>query len=464
MAEEGDGKHTSAWDKVAEVVIPLLVRNWFERWVGVCLAILGAVGFLYVGTHYDLTTIPLWLLAAGLGIGAVIFLGHWAITKPRQTKKGHIGVLFALLADSPDEEKRMAEDFVTTLRNCFDNPSTAARFDFIEVEKWRAAKIVDTATAQEVLLASQGQILIWGSVKVRVLDGKEYHILCAREIVLHSAVGLQESRELSTEMALIFPTQINVSRENDLIGLQITSAWLGEACQYFVAVAALMSGDLMLAQMLLEKLESSSIHAKVQGAPAVTLRNCVRTRLADVHFARLTNTHVRWRRHRRIEDLEEAHRIADVLKSYAHDPYAYHLEQAIYCFVKNRDLKGAQDHIWECRRSGDATWRISKAFLSGYEGDLDTAMTFYLKAAQRQCEGHIPVETEEFMTWVLEQEPDKAQIHFCLAYLNWKLKGDPVTARRDFQAFIDHPNAAKFPKHVAIAREFLAKQEEQLGA
>jgi hypothetical protein len=441
-------------EKAAEHLIPIFLRHFFERWVGAALAIMGAGWFLYNGN--DLRKTPIWVhLVALLVAGAIYYLHRW-FARPRRTAKHHIGVVFAFTADSPEEEKRINEDFISNLRKSFDDPRMEARFDFIEIEKWRAAKIVDTTSAQKALFAAQGHILIWGSAKLRVLDGKEYHIINTQEIVLHSAVPIQMSQELSNEMALIFPQQVNVCRENDLIGLQITSEWLGTACHYFVAVAALMSGDLGLAESFLVRLHQSPLLLKLRGVPAVALRNSIRTRLANVYYAWLFNAHMRWTRHHKPEDMDLADKYADLLKEYAADLYSYHLFKAIACFVRHRDLRAAEAHIWECRKSADATWRLSKAFLSGYQGDLDAAVEFYNKATRRTCEHRIPVETESFMTWVLSQEPEKAQLHFCVGYLNWKVKGDLAAAKRDFEAFAAHQNAARFPKHLAIAAQFLA--------
>ena len=74
-----------------------------------------------------------------------------------------------------------------------------------------------------------------------------------------------------------------------------------------------------------------------------------------------------------------------------------------------------------------------------------------------------PVEVEEFICWVLRKEPDKYQLYYCLAFINWKAKGDMKQAIRDFEAFLEACDEGVFPKEQELAREWVEEIRKELG-
>ena len=73
---------------------------------------------------------------------------------------------------------------------------------------------------------------------------------------------------------------------------------------------------------------------------------------------------------------------------------------------------------------------FSEAFLTAYEGDLEGAYRSYRRAFESPlADPNVPVECEDFIQIVLDPEPDKPRLYFCLGLLNiaareiWKRQG-----------------------------------------
>ena len=265
------------------------------------------------------------------------------------------------------------------------------------------------------------------------------------------------SKKLSEEMARVFPQQVYVSRENDLLNLQITSEWLSEAARYFMANAALFSGDLDTAQFFLEYLKTSKRLIQYKGIEGVAhLRALVPQRLAEVYGLKSRFAHAKWTETRDIADLEIATKYLSEFHTLQPDDIRYYSGMAVWHFVRNRDVESALAELEHCRGRSDATWRYSVAFLEAYRGNLRQAERVYTKAFSRPVQQFVPFEVEDFIGWVLEQEPDKFQLHYCLGLINWHAKRDVEMARRDFELFIKKASAHNaFPHQIEEAKGYI---------
>ena len=75
-------------------------------------------------------------------------------------------------------------------------------------------------------------------------------------------------------------------------------------------------------------------------------------------------------------------------------------------------------------------------FLYAYDGSMKKATHMYSQGALYEMPGDLITELESFMCWVLENDPSKFQIHYCLGLLNQNLKGDNIQAKKDFNLFL----------------------------
>ncbi len=58
----------------------------------------------------------------------------------------------------------------------------------------------------------------------------------------------------------------------------------------------------------------------------------------------------------------------------------------------------------------------------------------------------VPMQSEEFMQLVLEEENDKVQLLFCCGLINYRAKRDLAAAKRDLSEFLKRVSASDFPQ------------------
>ena len=452
-------------DDFKKVITRIALKYWYRPETLVVLLVVALLASLYFVTRVKLADVSIleWsVISAALAVVGLVW--YWTIRLPT-TRKGKIGVVVAITAESEEERRQLQNDFVVNLRRALESSNDILKFHFMELSSHRAASILDEETAKTYVRKCRAHFLIFGDVRVRTINGKEFHALRLRELVVHKQISTELSKTFGREMASIFPEQIAVSRENDLLGLQITSDWLSEAAKYFIAVAALMSGDFDLSQRLFENLRASkrlAELAKIQKIDGVlTLRRLVPGRLADVYGIRSRLEHVLWRQTRAYEHLAAMYDFLTKMHRLRPENYIFNLGTALWQFVGEHDVEKALRTLYECRGSSDATWRYSAAFLEAYRGDLEQATRLYNKAFTRSVQDGVPFEVEEFMAWILENEPDKYQLYYCMGLVNLRAKGDKKRAAIDFGEFIKRADVKLYSRQIHDAERFIRETGEQ---
>ena len=137
---------------------------------------------------------------------------------------------------------------------------------------------------------------------------------------------------------------------------------------------------------------------------------------------------------------EIKHHLEKVADQRRNQPFVLFLS-ALHAFVENRDTKKALTYLKKikgaAKGSADSNlvgaWNYNIAFLNAYDGKLNVAIRHYRKGAMAVVEPDVLNQVESFLCWVLEQEPEKYQLCYCLGFFNWKTKGDVVQAEKDFK-------------------------------
>src|SRR4030067_885886 len=436
-----------------------LIELWHEPIALVLVLVAVFLALVYFFSGVNISSIPIVNLAIYLLVVLAIFLLWYLARRPPRARLNRIGIVIAISAETDEQRLRIQKDFIAAMKSSLEGTSEIIKLDFVELPRWHTEKVGTSADrASEYVAKCRAHLLIFGTPKVRTINKKEIHVLNLRQIIVHRPVPTDTSKELSQEMAAIFSPRINIDRENDLVGLELASTWLAEAAKYFVGVAAYMSGDLDLSKMIFEELRASKHLASLRGIPGVAkLRQLVPQRLADVYLASARRSYLRWRKTRFIADLDDSNANIENYNRIHPNTYQYRLSKAIWLFVARHDVPGAIHLVEKAKGESDAAWRYSLAFLYAYQGRHDEAVWQYNKAFTRPCEQSLPFEVEEFIEWVLEQEPDKFQLHFCIGLINWSAKGDRERATKDFELFAAHRDAAKYPNMLKEAERYITE-------
>ena len=197
--------------------------------------------------------------------------------------------------------------------------------------------------------------------------------------------------------------------------------------------------------------------------PAITkIRQRLPIRLTDVYLTKARFTYEEWRQSKDLEEMNRVKQYLDKLKIVDPGNYGGHLLRAIWYFVSNRNVAAAKSEIRNCKTQRDGTWRFSYAFLLAYEGKMERAVRMYRSAFRSYCEERVFFEVEEFICWVLELEPDKVQLHFCLGLLNFFAKGDKARALKDFKKFLEIAPQEKFSEQIRLAESYASSIQQEL--
>jgi len=348
---------------------------------------------------------------------------RWSNRLPR-TKKGKVGFVVSIYADEEAERVKIKEDFIRTLHELLKEGPSGQSFQVITLPNHVAEDVVDQDDAQQLRVTCRARFVIYGRVRLRTIDGSQQHVLHLEGLVAHKPVAQPIAESLPREFAELLPRRVRIATENDVFSFAFTSEWLNCVARYIIGIAAACSGDLDYAEQL-----QTEVHGLLSGKDQAfsvfaTLKQRVPVRLAEIRHARARKAYNKWRRSRDPADMDTMARHLDSVPSSGPNQYGVLLFKSICLFVRNRDVKGAMDVLKKCRGQTEATWLYNLAFLHAYAGDLKGAIRRYRNAMKLRVGDRTVVEVEEFMCWLLEEEPEKYQLYYCLGFLNWKAKGD----------------------------------------
>lgn len=102
------------------------------------------------------------------------------------------------------------------------------------------------------------------------------------------------------------------------------------------------------------------------------------------------------------------------------------------------------------------------AFLFAYDGYLKGAIQQYRQASKSKTKPEILPKIEEFIVWLLREEPDKYQLYYCLGYINRNIKGDDSLAIKDFENFLKYCPETNFAKERELAEKWIQEMKNKL--
>ncbi len=385
----------------------------------------------------------------------------WYTNRLPKTRKGKVGFLISIAAGEETERKKIMEDFVTTLHELLKGGASGHSFQLIKVPEHIAEKIVDIDDAQRLRIKCRAHFVVYGRVRLRPVGGREEHLLHLEGIVAHKPISNVVSQKLSGEFAELLPRRVRIATENDVFSFAFTSEWINCVSKYIIGIAAACSGDLNYAEKLHNDVQQL-LDGQDQSFPIFAkLKQRVPQRLAEINHARASIACNRWVKTRDPIDMEAVGQHLDRIPQFYANDYGVLLLKSIFLFVKYRDVKGAIAALKKCKGVSEGTWQYNLGFLYAYINDLKRAIQRYRNAMDLPIEPQTVAQIEEFICWLLGEEPQKYQLHYCLGFINWKIKGDKTQAIKDFEAFLSQGNENEF----TIERELAGKwiQEIQHG-
>jgi len=267
-----------------------------------------------------------------------------------------------------------------------------------------------------------------------------------------------ESDKFSKEFAELFPKRWTFPTDDELFGFEITQKWISLVSKYVVSIAAFISFDYYLSYKILKGLnEEISEITDTSGINAINeIAKRVPRRLSEVSVSICKRLNYYFAKTRKKNHIKDQNEYLILLKKIDPDNYIGHLARAIYEFLINDDIDKAINEVSNVKNPPDSTWLYNLAFLNAYKGDLTDAKRMYHKAFKGYVPSNVIFDTESFISDEIKSNPDKYQLYFARAYINYKAKGDYDLAIQDFKKFIElDKDKNKYEECVKLSKVYL---------
>ncbi|MCJ7457629.1 MAG: hypothetical protein MUP17_01390 [candidate division Zixibacteria bacterium] len=386
----------------------------------------------------------------------------WEIIRrfPKNTRN-KIGVLVAVTTESKREYLRLRSDLILRINEAVKTKAKENIFNIIEIPEHYATKIQDYPSALQSLKRAKAHFIIYGSCKQRLEKGNPHYYLSLDAVVIHKPIPPIVHDKFSQEFAELFPRRVLIPLENEISGFEITKDWIGLVARYIIGVAAFLSGEFPFSFEL-----SKELHAQLKGVQTDILQiKKIKARvplLISESCLAIANKH--YFLYERTEDKKELLAIKpllDFLRKIDPNNYKAHLLRGIYLFLVERDVDGAKEEMKRCKSVNDCAWRYSEAFLYAYERDLNKAESSYKKAFKYPIVPASLFQIEEFINDVLEIEPEKCQLWYCIGMINWFVKTDTIAGRDAFERFLNCGSATDFAEQKRKVKEYLEQHKTE---
>lgn len=439
----------------------LLAQRHWHRQIGLVFAIIAAFIFeSLVLTHLNVGPIGYVIIYS---ITFLALFAIWVISnRLPKTAKGKVGFVVCLQCSNEEENKRIREDFVTTLRDLLKQGASGRAFDFIEIPQHIAETITDLDAASTLKYKTNAHFLIYGRVRFRTLDGKDYHIIDLNGVVAHRPLPIEVSKNLANEFSELFPRNIRIQTENDLLSFNFTSDWTECVAKYIIGIASVSSGDLDFAEKLFKDVQQKLNNLPSEFQVFAKLRERLPIRFSEIYQARAISFLNLWRKALVPDDLDQFVINTNKIPADLPQDYGVLLLRGFEAFLNGRDTAKAINFMKKCKQYDDVIWHFNLAFLNAYEGNLAKTIQYYRTCCNYDITPKTIEEVEEFMVWMLEAEPDKYQFHYCLGFFNWKIKEDLQRALTDFEEFLAVATDDTYGKEKTLAMEWRSQIKNQL--
>lgn len=390
---------------------------------------------------------------AFIAIACLFLSGLWWGTRLPAAPKGKIGFGVAITLERSHTEQ-LRSDFVFALRDLITRSQLGQRFHFVEFSGSAARRILTADDAKTLARRCNVHFLLYGRARHR----GTVHVLDLGGLVRHRPIEPAQSQQFTADFAAVMPHRLIVDAEGGILPCEIAAGHVDAVARYIIATAAILSNDFVLAeQLLLDAAERLARKVKVaEGAPPAVLLDRVRRRLKGLYALWLDRSTARYIRTRDANGLEDIEDICRKLKTYDPNSYGLHIAAALVAFLRHRDVGAARLELEACRHSTDAAWRYSEAFLHGYEGHLQSAYKSYRIAFRSPLrDATVPIQCEEFIQIVIDEEPHRYWLYYCLGLINYKAKNDREAALRDLRRFVESADPSRFRREVQIAKKWM---------
>ena len=404
---------------------------------------LDIVSFLWTLAFFEFALLILW----------------WSMRQPKKTEKNKIGFLVAISCSDSDERKKIAEDFIYPLKRLISSGRMGNLFTFIKAPEFLSRYIDTVDDAQSLRIKCRAHFMLYGRSKLRLVDGVKVHVIELNGIVAHQSVSQEMMKKFAIEFGELLPRKLQIPLDGDYLHLEFTSEWAGIVAKYVIGIAAMFSGDLDRAKQLFIEIEGELGARDIKFPIYAELQKRIPIRLSEISLSK-----ARWFYQKWVDDgvddfrIESEKSILELLPTHKALYEIVNLE-AILAFLNHRNCDEAIEELMKIHKKQRAqAWHLNMAFLYGYKGELSNAAKHYDKASREPNDSDALGQIEEFIERILKLEPSHIGLYYCLGLFNQRIKGDEVSAARDYKSFIKEASLlGQHQNEVSLAEKWLGE-------
>jgi len=401
------------------------------------------------------------------GITLLTFLVWFLVRRPRTTKRRCIGFPIAIkLPQGADHSNILQRDFLCGIQKQVTRLTTGPEYDCFNLPDYYSKKVSTNEDARKLLLRTKGHCMLWGEIIVRNVNGQPHYVADLQWIVSHLPIPQPASNKFAMDVGQVWFKKHMIPLANDLLGLEFSSRYVSLVILYIVGTAALMSQQPSLAEQLYERLRGDidNFSSALKGQPPFLKLLREKAMRGLIHTFTVLHLHYNkaWRSSRALADIDKMKDYSEKVRAIDRNNYSANLDMAIWHFVVNKDIVAAKAALSGNLNNPDSTWLYSLAFLQAYEDHLSDAYKTYKKAFKGECNPDVPMQCEEFIHWVLEKEPDKVQLLFCLGLINFYDKKDYAVAKDHYERFLATAPPSRYQQPKSVAKHCLVEIDRKL--
>jgi tetratricopeptide (TPR) repeat protein len=386
----------------------------------------------------------------------------WRLTnRLPKTKRRKFGFVVCLATSDESERSRLEEDFITNLRELLARGATRQAFQVLVIPNHRANGVVGPQDAIDLMRRCRARFMVYGRARLRTVDDKPQHVIHLEGVVVHEPIPLVIQQTFAREFRELLPKDLTIACENDVFTFAFTAEMVSLVAKYIIGVASALSWNLDYAEQLYNETLRALTGCDSPNPVHEKLRQRLPLRLGELHLVRANMAYGKWTKSRGQGDMVEVAAQLDQIPHAMLSDYSYMQLRAITQFVLTRDVAVAIATLKPCEGRQDGLWLYNLGFLHAYQGDLKRAVRMYREAFKLPLrDPSILAQTEQFMFWLLDQEPDRYQLYYCLGFINWQVKEDVASAVGYFERFLEAGSESEFPKERQLTREWLEKLKQ----
>lgn len=443
-------------------VIDRLQQRWEERSTPLIVLLVALSVLVWLSPWSDSFPTGLAKSVIAVLILAIVEICWFWSTRLPTTPHGKIGLVIAIRCESAKERLRLKSDFTHALREEIskNNPSL---FHVCDASEYQSNQIQNHVEAVGYLRKTRSHLLIWGQCRRRLYNGEPTYVLDLSESVRHAPVPKEVSVLLGQDMRMAFPQKVLIPEKDEVLGFSVTGDIVTIAAKFTLGIASLISGDPITAFDLHESVWSEAKQLAEKGDDQADSYQLLQYRCANLLVVGGLNALRMYYLQKPDGFLGPMKRYLDRVQEIDPGNYDAHLLRGTYLFLRD-DIDGAKREIKLAKNDRNAAWQYSLAFLEAYEGNLEQAHKIYKRAFKGIVPDETPLDVEMFMCDVLDKQPEKIQLLYCLGLVNYFVKRDFTSAMRDFQAFIQKATVGNtFGSSVTFAKQYLEEVQASLA-